>query len=51
VLLQLILGGRLGAALATPVGTATDEVEHLATRAMEHHLERRIRSISVLDRG
>jgi DNA repair protein RecO (recombination protein O) len=50
-LLQLILGGRLGAALATPVGSATDEVEHLATRVMEHHLERRIRSISVLDRG
>jgi DNA repair protein RecO (recombination protein O) len=50
-LLQLILGGRLGAALATPVGAATDEVEHLATRVMEHHLERRIRSISVLDRG
>ena len=50
-LLQLILGGRLGAALATPVGAATDEVAHLATRVMEHHLERRIRSISVLDRG
>ena len=36
---------------ATPVGAATDEVAHLATRVMEHHLERRIRSISVLDRG
>jgi DNA repair protein RecO (recombination protein O) len=51
VLLQLILGGRLGAALAQPVTPATYEVEHLATRALEYHLERRLRSIGVLDRG
>ncbi len=50
-LLQLILGGRLGVALAQPVTTATTEVEHLATRALEYHLERRLRSIGVLDRG
>jgi DNA repair protein RecO (recombination protein O) len=50
-LMQLILNGRLGAALAMPVSPAAIEVEHLATRAMEHHLERRIRSIGVLDRG
>jgi DNA repair protein RecO (recombination protein O) len=48
-LLQLILGGRLAAALATPVGPATSEVDHLATRAMEHHLERRLRSVGMLD--
>lgn len=47
--LQLILGGRLAAALAEPVGPATAEVDHLATRAMEHHLERRLRSVTVLD--
>ena len=50
-LLQLILGGRLGAALATPPGPAATEVDHLATRAMEHHLERRLRSVGLLDRG
>jgi DNA repair protein RecO (recombination protein O) len=50
-LLQLILGGRLGAALARPITPATTEVEHLATRALEFHLERRLRSIGVLDRG
>jgi DNA repair protein RecO (recombination protein O) len=50
-LLQLILGGRLGVALARPVTPATTEVEHLATRALEFHLERRLRSIGVLDRG
>ncbi len=50
-LLQLILGGRLGAALATAPGPAALEVDHLATQAMEHHLERRLRSVGVLDRG
>jgi DNA repair protein RecO (recombination protein O) len=50
-LLQLILGGRLGVAMAEPVTAATTEVEHLATRALEFHLERRMRSIGVLDRG
>ena len=50
-LLQSILGGRLAAALAQPQSPATIDVEHLATRAIEHHLERRIRSIGVLDRG
>jgi DNA repair protein RecO (recombination protein O) len=48
-LLQQILGGRLNDALATPMSPATHEVDHLATRAVEHHLERRLRSVSVLD--
>jgi hypothetical protein len=26
-------------------------VDHLATRVMEHHLERRLRSVGLLDRG
>jgi DNA repair protein RecO (recombination protein O) len=51
VLLQLILGGRLGQALARPITPATTEVEHLATNVLEFHLERRLRSIGVLDRG
>jgi DNA repair protein RecO (recombination protein O) len=50
-LLQSILGGRLTAALAQPISPATVDIEHLATRAMEHHLERKLRSIGVLDRG
>ncbi len=49
-LLQQILGGRLGEALAAGDSPATHEVDHLATRAVEHHLERRLRSVSVLDR-
>jgi hypothetical protein len=30
---------------------ATVEIDHLATRSMEHHLERRLRSVAILDRG
>lgn len=48
-LLGQILGGRLNDALAAPVGPATGEVDHLATRTVEHHLERRLRSVTVLD--
>lgn len=50
-LLQDVLGGRLGVALAQPVTPATQEVTHLATTAMEHHLERRLRTVDVLDHG
>jgi DNA repair protein RecO (recombination protein O) len=50
-LLRLILGGRLGEALNEPASPATDEVVHLATGAMEHHLERRLRSATLLDRA
>jgi DNA repair protein RecO (recombination protein O) len=46
-LLRRVLGGDLGGALSTPAGPAVNEVERLATRAMEHHLERRLRSLSV----
>jgi DNA repair protein RecO (recombination protein O) len=48
-LLRLILGGRLGAALAVPPSDATHAVDVLATRLLEHQLERRLRSISVLE--
>ena len=50
-LLRRILGGQLGAALNEPASATTSEVEHLATRAMEHHLERRLKSLTLLDRA
>lgn len=51
LILQLVLGGRLAQALRLPVGAATFEVDHLASVAMEHHLDRRLRSIRVLGDG
>jgi DNA repair protein RecO (recombination protein O) len=50
-IMQQILGGQLGAALNLPASSATHEVEHLATRALEHHLERRLKSVTLLDRA
>ena len=50
-LLGDILGGRLGQALNVQRSEATTEVDHLAVRSLEHHLERRLRSLSVLDQG
>jgi DNA repair protein RecO (recombination protein O) len=50
-LMQAILGGQLNSALDEPPSPATHEVEHLATEAMEHHLERRLRAITLLDRA
>ncbi len=47
-LMRQILGGQLGAALNEPISAATNEVDHLAGEAMEHHLERRLRSLGVL---
>jgi DNA repair protein RecO (recombination protein O) len=49
-LLQDVLGGRLGAALNQPISPVTDELAHLATMAIEHHLERRLRTLAALDR-
>jgi DNA repair protein RecO (recombination protein O) len=48
-LLRRILGGALGSALNEPPSPATREVDHLALDAVEHHLERRLRSTTVLD--
>ena len=48
-LLRRILGGDLVGALAEPASPATHEVEVLAIRAMEHHLERRLRAVSLLE--
>jgi DNA repair protein RecO (recombination protein O) len=48
-LLQWILGGRLGLALAQPASAATHAVDVLATRMLEHQIERRLRSMGVLE--
>lgn len=48
-LLQQILGGQLAVALEAEPSAATHEVDHLATRVMEHHLERRLRSVGLLE--
>ena len=49
VLLRRILGGDLAGALNEPPGPAAVELEHLANRSVEYHLERRLRSLGVLD--
>lgn len=46
VLLRRILGGDLVAVLSEAPSGAGYEVEHLATRALEHHLERRLKALS-----
>ncbi len=48
-LLRQILGGQLNDALAKGETAATAEVTHLATQSMEHHIERRLKSISMFD--
>jgi DNA repair protein RecO (recombination protein O) len=47
-LLRRMLGGDLVSVLAEAPSPAGYEVEHLATRALEHHLERRMRSVGLL---
>ena len=49
-LMRAILGGRLNEALALPESPATHEVAVLATRALEHHLERRLRAVAMFER-
>jgi DNA repair protein RecO (recombination protein O) len=48
-LLRDVLGGRLNEALAAPESPATHEVGVLATRALEHHIERRLRTIAMFE--
>jgi DNA repair protein RecO (recombination protein O) len=50
-LVRRILGGDLAGVLGEPHGPAVAEVDELAARALEHHLERRLRSLRVLDRS
>lgn len=47
-LLRMILGGGLGKALDEPEDLATVEVEHLVVEMMEYHIERRLKSLTVL---
>jgi DNA repair protein RecO (recombination protein O) len=49
-LLRQILGGELNAALGAERSPAHHEVSVLATRAMEHHLERGLRAVALLER-
>jgi len=48
-IMRQVLGGSLNSALAAPATTATHEVAHLATRFMEHHLERRLRAVAMFE--
>lgn len=47
-LMRQILGGGLGQALQRDPSSATAEVDHLAADTLEHHLERRLRSLTVV---
>jgi DNA repair protein RecO (recombination protein O) len=44
-----ILGGRLNEALALDESSATHEVSTLATRALEHHIERRLKAVAMFE--
>nr|QEO74452.1 hypothetical protein [uncultured bacterium] len=44
-LLRRILGGDLARVLAEPPSPAVSEIDRLAVSALEHHLERRLRSV------
>ncbi len=50
-LLRQVLDGRLALALEAPEGAPVHELDHLATRSLEHHLERRLKAVSLLDGG
>ena len=50
-LLRRMLGGDLVSVLSEPASAAGYEVEHLATRSLEAHVERRMRSMHLLDRS
>jgi DNA repair protein RecO (recombination protein O) len=47
-LVRRILGGELRSALAEPPSGVTIDTERLAVAALEHHLERRLRSAALL---
>jgi len=49
-LMHLALGGQLGAVLNQPASPATREFDSIATRLLEHNLERRLRSSTVLEK-
>lgn len=47
--MRSILGGRLNEALDLPASAATHEVTAHATRSLEHHLERRLRTVAMFE--
>lgn len=49
-LVRTVLAGRVNEALSEPESPAVHEANALAMEAMEHHLERRLRSLGVFDR-
>ncbi len=48
-LMRDILGGRLRAALSAPESAVTHEVAALATRALEFHIERRLKAVAMFE--
>jgi DNA repair protein RecO (recombination protein O) len=46
---RMILGGRLNDALDLPAGPITHEVAGHANRALEHHIERRLRTVAMFE--
>lgn len=50
-IMRMILGGGLSAALDEPAGPAVSEVAHHATAALEHHLERRLRTVAMFEKS
>jgi DNA repair protein RecO (recombination protein O) len=48
-LMRMILGGRLNEALGVESSRATHEVAAHATRAVEHHIERRLRAVAMFE--
>lgn len=51
LLMRAVLEGQLQNALSVPESSPTHEVSGIATRLFEHHLERRLRSVSTLGEG
>jgi DNA repair protein RecO (recombination protein O) len=47
--MRMILGGRLNEALNMPASPITHEVASHANRALEHHLERRLRTVAMFE--
>jgi DNA repair protein RecO (recombination protein O) len=50
-LIRRILGGDLARVLGEADGPAVHEVDHLTGRTVEHHIERRLRSLRLLDKA
>jgi DNA repair protein RecO (recombination protein O) len=48
-IMRMVLGGRLNDALALPSSPAVHEVAAHASRSLEHHLERRLRTVAMFE--